>query len=284
MVNIRKYFEKIRKEINEILDKNLPKGKDILSKAMRYSVFAGGKRLRPILVIATAQMLGTKKEEAILPACAIELIHNFTLIHDDLPCIDNDDYRRGRLTLHKVYNEAIALLAGDALLNIGFGILAKADGALMPSVRIKLIEELSEAIGVDGLVGGQVKEIYLRGKNLNPSLIEDIYMKKTGALISTAVRIGAIVGGANKKELSLLTNYGKNIGFAFQIRDDILEFINGETEEKKDEPNYVVFSNLEKAKDIAGKKIELAKKNLYYFGKKAETLLKIADYIINRNR
>lgn len=282
-MNIEEYFEKTRKEIDETLGKNLPAGKDILSRAMRYSVFSGGKRLRPNLVIATAQMFGAKKKEAILPACAIELIHNFTLIHDDLPCIDNDDYRRGKPTLHKVYNEAIAVLAGDALLNIAFGILAKTDGALMPSVRIKLIEELSDAIGINGLVGGQAKEIYLRGKDLNRPIIEDIYMKKTAALISAAVRIGAIIAGANKKELSLLTNYGKSIGIAFQITDDILEFINGESEEKRDEPNYVLSSNLEKAKDIAKEKIELAKRNLHYFGRKAEILLKIADYIIDRN-
>lgn len=281
-IDIKKYFEKTKKEINETLDKNLPKGEDILTKAIRYSVFVGGKRLRPILVIATVQMLGVRKEKAILPACAMELIHNFALIHDDLPCMDNDDYRRGKPTLHKVYNEAIAVLTGDALLNLAFAMLAKRDGTLNPYIRIKLIEELSYALGISGLVGGQIKEMSFRGEELSLSIMEDIYMRKTAALISTAVRIGAIIGRANKKELSLLTNYGKNIGIAFQITDDILEFINGETKEKKDEPNYVLFSSLEEAKDIVIEKIELAKESLYYFGQRANILLKIADYIRQR--
>lgn len=282
-MDIQKYFEKTKKEIDETLNKILPKGKDILSKTMRYSVFAGGKRLRPILVIATAQMLGAKKDEAMLPACVIELVHNFTLIHDDLPCIDNDDFRRGRPTLHKVYNEAIAILTGNALLNFAFAVLAKRNQTLSSSVRIKLIEELSEALGICGLVGGQVEEMSFRGKDLSLSTVKDIYMKKTAALISAAVRIGAIIGKADKKELALLTNYGKNIGFAFQVSDDILEFISGEAREKKDEPNYVLYSNLKKAKDVAKEKIELAKENLHYFGRRAERLLRIADYIINRD-
>ncbi len=282
-MDFKKYFEKTRKEIDTALDKNLPKGKDMLSKAMRYSVFAGGKRLRPILVIATAQMLSAKKGEAILPACAIELVHNFTLIHDDLPCMDNDDYRRGRLALHRAYNEAVAVLTGDALLNFAFAILVKRNVMLSPSIRIRLIQELSNALGTEGLVAGQMKEMSFRGKELNLSTIEDIYMKKTAALISGAVRIGAIIGRANKKELSLLTNYGKNIGLAFQLTDDILEFIHGEIGIKEDEPNYVLSSNLEKAKDIVKEKIEFAKKSLHYFGRKAGILLKIADYVINRD-
>lgn len=282
-MDIKKYFEKTKKEIDETLNKILPKGKDILSKTMRYSVFAGGKRLRPILVIVTAQMLGARKEKAILPACAIELVHNFTLIHDDLPCIDNDDYRRGRPTLHKVYNEAIAILTGNALLNFAFAVLAKRNQTLSSSVRIKLIEELSEALGICGLVGGQVEEMSFRGKDLSLFTVKDIYMKKTAALISAAVRIGAIIGKADKKELALLTNYGKNIGFAFQVSDDILEFISGEARDKKDEPNYVLYSNLKKAKDVAKEKIKLAKENLCYFGRRAERLLRIADYIINRD-
>jgi geranylgeranyl diphosphate synthase type II len=206
-MDIKKYFEKTKKEIDEILDKNLSKSKDILSKAIRYSIFPGGKRLRPILAIATAQLLGAKKEEVILPACAIELIHNFTLIHDDLPCIDNDDYRRRRPALHRVYDEAIAVLTGDALLNFAFTILVKRDRTLSSSIRIKLIEELSNALGI--LVAGQIKEMSFRGKKLNLSIIEDIYIKKTAALISAAVRTGAIIGRADKKELSLFTNYGK---------------------------------------------------------------------------
>ncbi|MDO8602515.1 MAG: polyprenyl synthetase family protein [Candidatus Omnitrophota bacterium] len=282
-MDIREYFEKRIKEINLALDKNLPKSKDMLSMAMRYNVLGAGKRLRPILVIAAAQMLGGKKEKAMLPACAIELVHNFTLIHDDLPCMDNDDYRRGRLTLHKAYNEAVAVLAGDALLNLAFAVLVKESGGANPSIRIKLIEEVSNALGVYGLVGGQAKEISLRGQELDLAVIEDIYMKKTAALISAAVRLGAIIGNANKKELSLLTSYGKHIGIAFQIMDDILEFMSGEAKRKEDELNYVLFMGLEEAKEAAGKNIELAKESLRYFGRRGEILLGIADYIITRD-
>lgn len=282
-MDIKKYFKKTKKEIDRALNENLPRRKDILSKAMRYAVFSGGKRLRPIILIGTAQMLGAKREKALLPACAIELIHNFTLIHDDLPCIDNDDYRRGKPTLHRVYDEAIAVLTGDALLNFAFTILAKRDGTLNPSIKIKLIEELSNAIGINGLVGGQVKEMSFREKELSLPVIEDIYMKKTAALLSIAVKIGAIIGKANKRELSLLTNYGKNIGIAFQLTDDILEFINGLTQEKKDEPNYVLSSSIEKTKEVAKEKIKLAKENLRYFGRRSEILSKIANYIIERD-
>lgn len=283
-MDIREYFEKRIKEINVALDKNLPKSKDMLSRAMRYSVLGAGKRLRPILVIAAAQMLGEKKDKAMLPACAIELVHNFTLIHDDLPCMDNDDYRRGRLTLHKAHNEAVAVLAGDALLNLAFAVLAKENVRLKPSIRIKLIEEISNALGVHGLVGGQAKEMALRGQKLGLAAIEDIYMKKTAALISAAVRLGAIIGKANKKELSFITSYGKRIGIAFQIMDDILEFTSGEAKRKKDELNYVLFTDLRKAREAANKNIELAKKSLRYFGQRGEILLGIADYIISRDR
>jgi len=284
-MSIKTYFKETKREIDKALDKNLPKHNDILNKAMRYSVFSGGKRLRPILVIATAEMLGAKKQKAIMPACAIELIHNFTLIHDDLPCIDNDDFRRGKLSLHKAYNEAVALLAGDALFNSAFNILTKDNGLcgnLAPSTKLKLIREVSGAIGTDGMVSGEAKEVCLKGKRFSISAIEDIYMKKTATLISVAVRVGAIIGKANKKEFSMLTNYGKNIGIAFQITDDILEFVGGESKRKKDEPNYVLSSSLENAKKVAEEKIASARENLQHFGKKAERLLKIADYIINR--
>lgn len=282
-MDIKEYLEKRRKEINVALDENLPKGKDMLSRAMRYNVLGAGKRLRPILVIAAAQMFGARQEKAMLPACAIELVHNFTLIHDDLPCMDNDDYRRGRLTLHNAYSEAIAVLAGDALLNLAFAVLVKGKGEVTPSIRIKLIEEVSNALGVYGLVGGQAKEISLRGQKLDLAAIEDIYMKKTAALISAAIRFGAIIGKANKKELALLTSYGKHIGIAFQVMDDILEFMNGEAKRKQDELNYIFFTDLEKAREVTGKNIELAKKSLRYFGRRGEILLGIADYIINRN-
>ena len=285
MFFIEKYLAIRKKEIDKALDKYLPLNKGLLSKAMRYSIFSGGKRIRPILTIATVEMLGAKKEEAILPACAIEFIHNFSLIHDDLPCIDNDNYRRGKLTLHKIYNETIALLTGNALLSLAFAILVKNDGAygdLNPSIKLKIIKEISQAIGIDGLVGGEIKEISSRGKKLSLNVIDDIYMRKTAALILAAVRIGAIIGGADKKEISLLTNYGENIGIAFQITDDILEFINGEAERKKDEPNYVFSSSLKKAKTVIKEKIKLAKDNLCYFGQRAKTLLQIADYITYR--
>ena len=282
---IKKYLRETKSEIDLALDRNLPKNNNILNKAIRYSVFSGGKRIRPIPAIATAEMLGAKRRRVILPACAIELIHNFTLIHDDLPCIDNDDLRRGKPSLHKAYNEAVALLAGDALFNWAFNILSKNHSSyeyLAPSTKLRLISEISAAIGTNGVASGEAKELSLKGKKISIPDIEDIYMKKTAILISAAVSVGAIIGKAGKKESFLLASYAKNIGIAFQIKDDILEFTSGESKRKKNEPNYVISSDLENARRVAKEKITSAKNYLRYFRKRADRLLEIADYVINR--
>lgn len=281
-MDIKGYFERLRKEIDRALDANLPKSSDILSKAMRYSVFSGGKRFRPILAVSAARVMGAKAGQAVLPACAVELVHNFTLIHDDLPCMDDDDYRRGKPTLHKKYNEAVAVLAGDALLNLSFSILSgKCDG-LDPFVRMQLVKELSDAVGPCGLLGGQVKDVSLRGQSWSFKDMEDVYAKKTAALISAALRIGAVVAGAGKTELDILSDYGRDMGIAFQVTDDIIEFMSGQAERKRNEMNCVSRLNLKKARDLAKNKIESAKKSLRMLDRDISLLSGIADYIITR--
>lgn len=283
-MEITQYLVQQKRQIDDTLNRYLPKGKDVLSQAMRYSFFPGGKRLRPILTLATVELLGGDVKRSVLPACAIELIHTFTLIHDDLPCMDNSDYRRGKLSSHKVYGEAIAVLAGDALLNFAFKLIAKSysDGNIDSEPLIKIINTVCDAMGTNGVAGGQAKEMYFRGRKINKTTLEDIYKRKTAALICASLKIGAILGKATKQEFSSLVRYGENIGFAFQLTDDIIEATRGELETKKDEPNYLYLSSLKETRDIARHRIIDAKKNLAIFGQRARTLCQIADYILSR--
>lgn len=283
-MKIEQYLNTFKKKIDLTLDRRLPKNKNILNKAMRYAVFAGGKRLRPILTIASTQLVSGKVRDALSVACAIELIHNFALIHDDLPCMDDDDYRRGKPTCHKVFGEAIAILAGDALLNHAFKLVSE-DKRIPSRIAIRITTELCKAVGLDGMIDGQALEMSYREhkREIYLSTLRQIYNYKTAALICSAVRVGAMVGGANGQELALLTKYGTNVGFAYQIMDDISEYMHGEAPTKKDEPSYLAFFSLDEARRIVEEKIDSAKENLNYFGRKSEILLKIADYIINRN-
>ncbi len=280
MKKVKEYLKQEKKKIEKALNRYLPStnSKDILNQAMRYAVFSGGKRLRPILTLTTYKLLGGKKKDILPLACAIELIHNFTLIHDDLPCMDNDDLRRGKPTSHKVYGEAIALLAGDALLNHAFWLIAKTSLSKKtnPLVYIRMMEELSLALGIRGTIGGQAEDIRLK-KNVSLSKLEEIYKAKTAKLIAVSVKIAAILRKTKKKKLSLLTVYGENLGLAFQIVDDILD-----KDKKKQNPTYVSLLGEEKAKKLASAKIKLAKTKLKPFGKKAEVLREIADYILSR--
>lgn len=283
-MKIEQYLNTFNKKIDLTLDRRLPKNKNILNKAMRYTVFAGGKRLRPILTIASTQLVSGKVRDALSVACAVELIHNFALIHDDLPCMDDDDYRRGKPTCHKVFGEAIAILAGDALLNHAFKLVSE-DKRIPSRIAIRITTELCKAVGLDGMIGGQALEMCYRErrKKIYLSTLKQIYHYKTAALICSAVRVGAIIGRANDRELALLTKYGTNVGFAYQIMDDISEYMRGEAPPKKDEPSYLAFFSLDEARRIVEEKIDSAKENLNYFGRKSEILLKITDYIINRN-
>src|SRR3989339_902248 len=254
--------------INSELNKLLPrKGK--LAKAMRYSVFAGGKRFRPLLCLATAQMLGSSPKKVLPYACAVEMIHTFTLIHDDLPAMDNSDLRRGKPTCHKVFGEDIALLAGDALNTLAFEIIAK-------YCDPKKVAQVSADLG-NGLikvVRGQVLDLESEDKKISLKTLKNIHLLKTAALIESSLRIGAILGGASSSDIEALSNYGRHLGLAFQIADDILDVTAKSSDLGKPsgldavnkKSTYVSLLGLDKAKKMSYLESQLAVKALNRFG------------------
>lgn len=196
-------------------------------QAMRYSVLAGGKRLRPVLVLAAAEAVGGRGEDVLDVACAIEMLHTYSLIHDDLPAMDNDDYRRGKLTNHKVYGESIAILAGDALLTYAFEVMAAAQVHDQRRL-LMVIREIAQAAGTLGMIGGQVVDLESEGQQIDHKTLEYIHRAKTGALFRASLRAGAIIAGATEEQLSCLTEYAEHFGLAFQITDDILDIVGDE--------------------------------------------------------
>ena len=224
---ITNYLARRAREVNSWLDRFVPSEEvppTQLHRAMRYSLFAGGKRLRPALVLASGEAFGARTEDLIPAACAVEMIHTYSLIHDDLPAMDNDDLRRGRPTCHKAFGEAVAILAGDALLTRAFHLLASGPDELLPEHRVKVIREIAAAAGtVDALIGGQMADIENEGKPVEPATLEYIHRSKTGAMITASVVAGGIIAGASEERLDKLRAYGERIGLAFQIADDILD-------------------------------------------------------------
>ena len=221
------YLAERRKLVDEALERALP-GEDIppstVHRAMRYSVFAGGKRLRPILVIAGAEAVGAPAEQVLPTACALEMIHTYSLIHDDLPAMDDDDYRRGRLTNHKVFGDAVAILAGDALLTLAFRAIAdNAAHAGDPRIVNDVVREIADAAGTLGMVGGQVVDIESEGKTITPETLEYIHTHKTAALIRGSLRVGVMLGGGNAAAVDAIYRAAEGLGLAFQIVDDILD-------------------------------------------------------------
>lgn len=232
---LAEYLNAQRERLHQWLDRLVPSETtppDIIHRAMRYSLFAGGKRLRPILTIATGEMFDVPESWLLPTACAIEMIHTYSLIHDDLPALDNDDWRRGRPTCHKVFGEAIALLAGDALLTLAFRTLAEIP---IPDAhrdrQVRVIAEIAQAAGTtDGMIGGQVLDLLTEGKPFDEMTLRTIHRAKTGALITASVRVGGILGGAGPEPMRALTRYGECLGLAFQIIDDVLD-VTGTPEE-----------------------------------------------------
>lgn len=273
-----------------------------IHRALHYSVFAGGKRIRPILALLTAELFSPDWEKVIPPACAMELIHTYSLIHDDLPAMDNDDYRRGRLTSHKVFGEALAVLAGDALLTLAFEILAgvkeKYNGYassywndVTAEVKLKIIFEIAEAAGVNGMIGGQVVDLESEGKSITAETLDYIERHKTGALITASVRLGALISGAGRQDLSRLTKYADLLGSAFQIVDDLLD-IEGDEEKmgkakgmdaKNQKPTCVSLYGLDGAKKRREELYNLALKELDDFGDKADVLRELTRFILYRD-
>jgi len=266
------HFKEIRKEIESELKHVFNIQKDIpekLLQSMSYSVFAGGKRLRPCLVVAGTEAVGGKRESAIPTAAAFELIHTYTLIHDDLPAMDDDDLRRGLPTNHIKFGEATAILAGDALLTLAFELLAEApvNGSGIPAeTRIKIVKIVANAVGAQGTVGGQEVDIESEGKDGDLETLEYIHTRKTGAMIIAAVKVGGLIGNASENEIASLVKYGENIGHAFQIVDDILD-VTGNTDElgksagsddARNKMTYPSLIGLDKSRELADMKIEEA--------------------------
>jgi len=263
-----------------------------LHESMRYSLFAGGKRIRPILAIAAAEAVGAPSR-AILPvASSLELIHTYSLIHDDLPAMDNDDYRRGKLTNHKVYGEAMAILAGDALLTLAFELCSRRDllNGLDALRQVQIIHELAQGAGNLGMVGGQVLDIQAENKEINLSTLQAIHAHKTGMLIRAAVRMGAIVSAATAAQLEHLTLYAEDAGLAFQIADDVLNVIgtreelgkNANTDAQRGKKTYPTFYGVEGARTLAAQCTDRAISRLQTFDAKADPLRELARYITAR--
>ncbi len=259
-----------------------------LYKAMEYSLMAGGKKVRPILTIASYEAAGGRSKNIVPVAASLELIHTYSLIHDDLPAMDNDDFRRNKPTNHRVFGEAVAILAGDALLTEAFGIIASTP--VKPEILIKIINELTQACGTKGMVGGQTADIIFEDKKISEKDLYYIHTHKTGALIRASILIGAIMAEAPSKMLHALSKYGEKTGLAFQIVDDILDVI-GTKEElgkstgsdiMKGKNTYPSLYGLEKSKIKAKKLIHDSLKAIENLDKKAEPLREIAKYILSR--
>lgn len=294
-MDIRQYLERKREEVDHYLQSVIPSADALpttLHESMRYSLFAGGKRVRPILAIAAAEAVGDAGQAVLPVASSLELIHTYSLIHDDLPAMDNDDFRRGKPTNHKVYGEAMAILAGDALLTMAFELFTRANPAsgLDAARQVRLIQELAVGAGNAGMVGGQVLDIQAENKDIDLATLQSIHKHKTGMLIRAAVRMGAITAGATPVQLDDLTFYAEQIGLAFQIADDVLN-VTGTREELGKNPNtdaqrgkktYPTFYGVEGAKQLAEDCVTRANDRLASFGAKADPLRELARYIISR--
>lgn len=285
---LKEYISLIDKHLDEYIpEKNNPQS--IIYKAMRYSLFAGGKRLRPVLMLSCCKMCGGDINEVIPFACALEMIHTYSLIHDDLPAMDNDDLRRGKPTNHIKFNEATAILAGDALLNKAFEVVSSYNGQNIERA-LKAINMLAMSSGTEGMIGGQIIDMESENKSITLDELEYLHLNKTGAIIRSACTIGALIGGGCEEQIEAADNFAKNLGIAFQIQDDILD-VTG-TEEELGKPigsdanehknTYVTLVGPEKSEELSKKYSNDAKKSLEIFGKKADFLKSLTDYLITR--
>ena len=292
-IEMNKYKTEVELELEKYIRKQACPER-ILNSSMEYSLMAGGKRLRPILVLATYKLFKSDIEKCMPYAVAIEMVHNFSLIHDDLPAIDNDNIRHGKLTNHKKFNESTAILAGDGLLNNGYILISedliKTKDKDELEKKLKVFNEFS--IAVDRMIAGEYVDTEFEGKKISEEYLEYTHKNKTGALLKLCVRMGAILAGASLKELEKLTNYAENIGLAFQIKDDILsvegnELITGKpvgNDEARGKCTYVSKYGLEEAKKILNDITKEAIQDLEEFGEKAEFLKGLAEFIKTRNK
>jgi len=291
--DLKNYLENRRAMVETALERVLPPEAappTRIHQAMRYSVLAPGKRLRPILVVAGAEAVGGRAEAVLDTACALELIHAYSLIHDDLPAMDDDDYRRGRLTNHKVFGEAVAILAGDALLTLAFRLVASNAARIAPGVVGLVVAEVADAAGTDGMVGGQVVDIESEGKVISGEMLDYIHLHKTAALIRVALRVGAVLAGGREEVVDAISRAGEALGLAFQIVDDILDVEGnlaelGKTagsDERKQKATYPSLHGLPASKARARDLIEETKRLLLPLGPAAEPIRALADFVLER--
>jgi len=294
-VDLKAYLEERRGLVNRTLEAYLPKVRGPafrVTQAMHYSLFVGGKRLRPILCLAAAEAVGGDPGEILPVACALEMVHTYSLIHDDLPAMDDDDLRRGQPTCHKQYDEATAILAGDGLLTEAFRTMASTADKYEGRERVLLdvINLVASAAGYQGMVGGQMLDLLAEGRRVTLKELETIHRTKTGALLTAAVRAGALMGGGNRVEVTALTTYGEKFGLAFQITDDLLD-VEGETaemgkaagmDEKHQKATYPAVLGLEATRAWSRRLVAEAVASLESFQTKAEPLRELAQYLLVR--
>ncbi|CAI9116679.1 OLC1v1017891C1 [Oldenlandia corymbosa var. corymbosa] len=291
--NFKAYMVEKANLINQALDDSVSvKNPPTIHKAMRYSLLAGGKRVRPMLCIAACELVGGRPANAIPAACAVEMIHTMSLIHDDLPCMDNDDLRRGKPTNHKVFGEDVAVLAGDSLLAFAFEYIVTATAGVAPARVLAAVGELAKSIGTEGLVAGQVVDISSTGKSdIGLDQLEFIHIHKTAALLEASVVLGAILGGGTEQEVEKLRRFARCIGLLFQVVDDILDVTKSSEELGKtagkdlatDKTTYPKLMGLDKAREFANQLNKDAKEQLSDFDpQKASPLIALADYIAYR--
>ncbi len=295
-MNIGQELNKRASVVDEALDRYLPPEDEyppLIHRAMRYSVMSGGKRLRPIMVMAGAEYVGGSPANVLPAACAVELLHTYSLVHDDLPAMDNDDYRRGKPTSHKMYGEDVAILAGDALLTYAFQLLTDSvGGGAEPGNTLKAVNILARAAGTMGLIGGQLVDTVSDKDNISYDTLRYIHSRKTASLFRASLEIGAVLSGATKDELHALGRYGENFGLAFQIIDDILD-IEGDADRigkpvgsdlKNRKATYPLLFGIAEARVKAGEAVAKAVDSISYLGGKIYFLRDLAYYVLSRDR
>jgi len=295
MFDLRTYLNQKQNQVNEAILQLLQNhSTQRIVEAMTYSVMAGGKRLRPILCMAAAEAVGGDSQDVLPAGCAIEMIHTYSLIHDDLPAMDDDDLRRGKPTCHVAFDEATALLAGDALLTLAFQVLSSFDSDERPpaSKRLEIIHIISVAAGHNGMIEGQMRDMASEGIHLRTEELKELHARKTGALIEAATRSGAVLGGGTPHRVEKLSSYARCIGLAFQVRDDVLN-VEGDpavmgkavgTDDSRNKNTFPSLIGLEQSKVYAESLVNNALKEIEDFDNKADPLRAIAGYIIARNK
>ncbi len=295
--HLKDYIQERKEIVDYHLDRLLPSPSGPSGKvveAMRYSLSAGGKRVRPILMMAACEAVGGNSVDIMPAACAMECVHTYSLIHDDLPAMDDDDLRRGKPTCHKVFGEAIAILAGDGLLTYAFELMTHDEllENISPDKVTKAISIFSRAAGISGMVGGQTADIIFEGKRVDPDTLSYIHRHKTGALIRASLEMGAILGGGDAGQVASLADFGTALGLAFQVVDDLLDVVGDEkklgkpvgSDERNKKATYPALFGIEKAREKAIELKEQALGSLSGFGTEAEPLRAIAVYVVERDR